>query len=85
MKILKEFPNTVTQLVTSITELPDELDAIKCLNFYEILKCLPTNMIVEGNLIDYFVPQVFVNRFKTQEENGRLRSLSKKIWDLLMH
>jgi hypothetical protein len=45
MKILKEYPKTVAQLVEMIVKLPHELDIVISLNIYEIAKNLPEEML----------------------------------------
>lgn len=45
MKILKEYPKTVAQLIEQLVKLPRELDIIVCLNIYEISKNFPEDML----------------------------------------
>ena len=45
MKILKEYPKMVAQLVEMIVKLPHELDIVISLNIYEIAKNLPEEML----------------------------------------
>ena len=45
MKILKEYPKTIGQLIEQLVKLPRELDVIVCLNIYEIAKNLPEEML----------------------------------------
>ena len=47
-KIIRAFPNTTQQMVASIIELPDELEQIKSILLFEIMKNLPAEMIREG-------------------------------------
>ena len=86
MKILKEFPNTIKQLLDNLADLDPALEIIKVINLNEILKGIPESMIEddEGNsVVKRFVPNIFVNRFKSSEDS-RLKSLSKRIWDMLL-
>ena len=84
MKILREFPNTVKQLMESVADLDPELEIIKVLMLNEVLKALPEGLLSENNgaLVARFTPNVFVNRYKTCEDH-RIRSLSKRNWDSL--
>lgn len=79
MRILKEYPNTVKQIVDSVAELDQELELIKVQNVNQMIKNLPESFITkdDGLLIVAFTPNIFVNRFKDGSESG----LSKKIWD----
>lgn len=86
MKILKEFPNTIKQLLDSIADLDPELEIVKVINLNEILKALPESMIEDDegdSIVKRFVPSIFVNRFKTNEDS-RLKFFSKRIWDMLI-
>ena len=79
MKILKDYPNTVKQIVDSLAELDEELEPIKCQNLVEIVKALPESFITNDDalLVAAFTPNIFVNRFKSGEQ----RKLSKKLWE----
>ena len=81
MKILKDYPNTVKQLIDSLAELDDELQMIKISNVGEIIKALPESFIVkdDGELLRAFIPSIFVNRFK----NGDAKRVSKRVWEQL--
>ena len=85
MKILKEFPNTVKGLLDDLADLDPKLEIIKVLNLNEVLKGLPESMITDdnGSLIQRFIPNMFVNRFKNGEDS-RIKSLSKRNWDNLI-
>ena len=76
MKILREFPKTVTQIIESLVKLPRELDVIICLNIYEITKNLPVDMIKSLDLLKEAFPIIFVNRFLLNDH--RLKTLSRK-------
>ena len=69
------------QVLQQIAELDEELEVIKVLCLSEILKSLPESMLIEedGTLIQAFVPNLFVNRFK----GGRECKLSQRIWEQL--
>lgn len=84
MKIIKEYPQTVQQLLDSIADLDPELEVIKMLNLNEALKSLPESLLSEdsGKIVSRFVPNIFVNRFKNCEDS-RIKSLSKRSWDTL--
>ena len=59
-----------------LLKLPRELDAIVCLNVYEIAKNLPEEMLKNSNLIQPAFPIIFVNRY--QENDHRLKTLCRK-------
>ena len=82
MKILKDYPNTVKQLVDSLAELDDELELIKVANLSEIIKALPESFIIkdDAELVKAFIPNIFVSRFK----NGDAKKVSKRVWDELV-
>ena len=84
MKILREYPVTVKQLLDNLADLDPELEIIKVLNLNEILKALPESMLTdeEGNIVTRFVPNMFLNRYKTCSDS-RIKSLSKRNWDTL--
>lgn len=84
MKILREFPNTVKQLLDSLADLDPELEIIKVLNLNEILKALPESMLTDesGNIVTRFVPNMFLNRYKNSAD-ARIKSLSRRNWDTL--
>ena len=81
MKILKDYPNTVKQLIDSLAELDDELELIKVSNVGEIIRALPESFIIkdDAELLRAFIPNIFVNRFK----NGDAKKVSKRVWDQL--
>ena len=85
MKILKDYPNTVKQLLEDLAGLDADLEIIKVLNLNEILKGLPESMLTEDNgaIIKGFTPNMFVNRYKNCEDS-RIKSLSKRNWDNLI-
>ena len=45
IKILKDYPKTLAQLIETLVSLPRELDIIVCLNIYEISKNIPEEML----------------------------------------
>ena len=49
MKILKDYPKTVHNLMQMIVQLPRELEGVICLNTFEIIKNLPESMLKENN------------------------------------
>eukprot|EP00347_Sterkiella_histriomuscorum_P023653 403333856 len=83
MKILKEFPKTVQQIIDSILALPKELEYIICLNIYEISKNLPEEMLKQdsGKIFKQAVPMMFINRYKTQDYG--IKTLSRKAYSFL--
>jgi ABC-type Mn2+/Zn2+ transport system ATPase subunit len=76
MKILKEYPKTVAQIVEEIAKLPRELDLIICLNMYEIAKNLPEDMLKSQNLMKNTYPVIFINKFSLNDH--RLKTLCRK-------
>jgi hypothetical protein len=78
MKILKEYPSTVKQLIESLTKLPKELEVILCLNIYEMSKNLPETMITENNgeLFKEAIPIIYINNYNVNDH--RLKELCKK-------
>ena len=54
------------------------------LNLNEVLKALPESMLTDenGNIVTRFVPNMFLNRYKTTSD-PRIKSLSKRNWDNL--
>ena len=67
-------------------ELPDDLEQIKTINLYEIMKNVGDEMLRTGGpdgnlLIKGAVPMLYINRYKTN--NQRLRSLSQRVWRYL--
>ena len=86
MKILKEYPNTVKQLLDSLADLDPQLEAIKVLNLNEIIKALPESMLEDDegdSIVKRFVPTMFANRYKVSED-ARIKQLSKRNWDMLV-
>ena len=67
-----------------MADLDPELEIIKVLNLNEILKALPESMLTDesGNIVTRFVPNMFLNRYKTCSD-PRIKSLSKRNWDTL--
>ncbi len=51
MKILKEYPKTISQLIETLVSLPKELDILVCLNIYEISKNLPEDTLKTQSFI----------------------------------
>ena len=49
MKILREYPNTIVDLLSSLAELDPELEIIKVLNLNEIVKALPESMLTDND------------------------------------
>ena len=45
IKILKDYPKTLAQLIETLVALPRDLDIIVCLNIYEISKNIPEEML----------------------------------------
>lgn len=85
-KILQAFPQTTYQLVQQIIDLPAELEVIKSINLYEVMKSLPNQMIRTGGengdmLMKGAVPMLFINRYKTQDPN--LKAMSDRIFKYL--
>lgn len=82
MKVLQGYPNTVKDIVKSLSELDEELELIKVQNLNEIIKGLPDSFITEedGLLVTAFTPNIFINRFKDKSE----KKLSKQIWEKLI-
>lgn len=86
MKILREYPNTVKQLLDALADLNPELEVIKVVNLNEIIKGLPESMLEDDegdSIVKRFVPTMFVNRFKTCEDT-RIKQLSKRNWEQLV-
>ena len=48
MKILKDYPKTINQIMDSLISLPRELEKIICINAFEVIKNLPEGMIKEA-------------------------------------
>jgi hypothetical protein len=70
-KTLKGFPETTQKLVQQVIDLPDELEIIKTINLYEIMKNLSSEMLRSGGpnnklLIGDAVPMLYINRYKTE-------------------
>lgn len=81
-KILKAFPETSQNLVKSIMELPVELEFIKTINLYEIMKNIPNEMIRTGGpngvmMFKAAVPMLYINRYKTHDH--QLKTLSERV------
>lgn len=85
MKILREYPGTIVDLLGGLADLDPELEIIKVLNLNEIVKALPESMLSDndGAIVSRFTPNIFVNRYKTCEDT-RIKSLSKRNWDSLV-
>ena len=70
----------------TLADLDAELEIIKVLNINEILKALPESLLTEGEnhspTMHRFIPNIFINRYKTPED-PRIKSISKRIWDNL--
>ena len=55
-----------------IVELPDELEVIKSINLYEIMKSLPNELLKTGGkdsqmLMRDALPMFYINRYKTSD------------------
>jgi len=71
MKILKEYVNTVKQLLDALADLDPALEVIKVINLNEIIKALPESMLEDDegdSIVKRFVPTMFVNRYKVCED-----------------
>lgn len=76
IKILKDYPKTLAQLVESLVALPRELDVIVCLNIYEISKNIPEDMLKTQLIIHKAYPRIYINRFHATDH--RLKTLCRK-------
>ena len=86
MKILKEYPNTVKQMLEVLADLDPGFEVVKVLNLNEIIKALPERMLEDeegDSIVKRFVPTMFVNRYKVCED-ARIKHLSKRNWDTLV-
>jgi hypothetical protein len=59
-------------LIQQVTELPEELEVIKSINLYEIIKNLPENIIRTGGkdeslLVANAIPMFYINQYKTKD------------------
>ncbi len=83
MKILKEYPKTVAQIIETIVTLPKELDSVICQNIYEIAKNLPEEMIKEesGKIFRQAIPMIYINRYKSTDHG--LKNLCRKAFTYL--
>ena len=71
-KILRAYPETSHKLVQSITDLPAELDLIKTINLYEIMKNVPKDMLRNGGVNNQMlfkdgVAMLYINRYKNED------------------
>ena len=84
MNILRDYPNTLKDLLGSLADLEAELEIIKVLNLNEIITKLPESMLADnhGAIVVRFIPNIFVNQYKTCKDK-RIKTLSKRIWDNL--
>jgi len=81
-KILQAFPQTTQSLVQQIIQLPDELEVIKTINLYEVMKCLPNELLKTGGidgkmLMGDALPMFYINRYKTSDQ--QLKALSERV------
>lgn len=76
IKILKEYPKTVGQIVEMIVKLPRELDIIITTNIYEISKNLPEDMLKSENYLKDAYPIIYINRYQLNDH--RLKTLCRK-------
>ena len=72
--------------MSQLNELPDELEQIKSINLFEIMKSLPSEIIRTGGLNGQLlfkdaVPMLYINRYKTNDQ--RLRAFSERVWRYL--
>lgn len=81
MKILRDYPKTVGQLIDSLLALPRELDIIVCLNVYEVAKNLPEEML-KGDILRKACPLIFISRFSMNDH--RLKTLARKAHSFLL-
>lgn len=80
-KILSAFPQTTQQLIQAVVDLPEELEVIKSVNLYEVMKSLPIDALREGGpegtmLMRQAIPMFFTNRFNSQDQ--QLKALSDR-------
>jgi uncharacterized protein YjeT (DUF2065 family) len=85
-KIISAFPNVTNQLIAQVLELPDELEHIKSISIFEILKNLPAEMVRTGGtngemIINGAIPMFYINKYKTADQ--RLRVFSQRVWRYL--
>ena len=85
-KILRNFPETTQNLIKLVTDLPQELEFIKTVNLYEIMKNLPNEMIRSGGpegkmLVRDGVPMLYINRYKNGD--AQLKSVSTRVMKYL--
>lgn len=70
----------------SLADLEPELEIIKVINLNEMLKALPESLLTTGEnhtpTMSRFIPNIFVNRYKSPEDT-RIKSVSKRVWDSL--
>ncbi|CDW80673.1 proteasome-associated protein ecm29 homolog [Stylonychia lemnae] len=83
MKIIKEFPKTIDQLIESVVALPQELDFVVILNIYEIIKNIPEQMLKsdQGKIIAKAIPVIYINRYKNSDYG--MKTLSRKTYQYL--
>jgi hypothetical protein len=62
-----------------ILALDPELTSIKILNVYEMVRYLPSDMLLKDNskMMNGIVPMVYLNRFNS----GGLKKRAQKMWD----
>ena len=68
--------------MTQVIELPDELEGIKTLIIYEIVKNLPAQVLRAGGkdstmLVKDAIPMIFINKYKSN--NQELRAQSERL------
>jgi len=63
----------------SVLSLDNELDSIKCLHAYELVRYMPNELLMENDakMINGMAPLVFLNKFKSKK-------MAKKLWEHLM-
>ena len=67
-------------------ELPAELEQIKMVTLYEIMKNLPNEIIRTGGpngqlLVKDAIPMIYINRYKTNDQ--RMKAFSQRVWRYL--
>jgi hypothetical protein len=79
IKLLKDFPNTCQQLMDSVLSLDIELDSIKCLHAYELIRYMPNDLLLadDAKMINGMAPLIFFNKFKGKK-------MAKKLWEHLI-
>jgi len=78
-KILRDFPNTVKAMLTSLSEISIELLHEKSLLYFQMVKNLPNAMLADVGMCKDFLPLNFLHKFNSSE--GKLKKVSEKLWD----